>query len=80
MYLWQTRGHMHTQNEDGDEAQGQPNCSLPGADGLECLAQGHNGGRLYGAGSFRYTLHNKGCSMILTLSEESIYQESFFIL
>lgn len=30
--LWQTNKRIHTQTEEGDEAQGQPNCSMPGAD------------------------------------------------
>jgi len=45
--------------------------------GLKCLAQGHNGGGLYGAGSFRYVLQKK---VVIRLSEEPTYQESFFTL
>ncbi len=33
--LWQTHRRMHTKTKEGDEAQGQPNCSMPGADGAQ---------------------------------------------
>lgn len=53
--------------------------ACPEQTGLKCLAQGHNGGRLYNAGSFRYTLQNEVCSVILRLRAEPPYQqESFF--